>query len=142
VGARSAEVAPASFGSAGDPTLRGGTLQIRTAPKEFRWAMPSIGWTALGRGRGYRYRDAAGTHGPVGEAVLEAGRKLEIVVHGEVVDPMLVADPARIEISLTTGIRSHCMEFDGELRLRPGWLLHTRKAPPPKRCPAPVLAPD
>ena len=136
---KSGDVAAAGAGSAGDPTLHGGTLAIDWASGGALWDLPAEGWTPLRRGRGWRY---AGASGPVRSAVLKDGRALRILVRGADIGLDLASDPAPVTATLSTGTRSHCLRFSEAQRLRAGKSLRATKAPAPATCPAPRLAGD
>jgi hypothetical protein len=139
--AKAGTVDAAGPGSLGDPTVHGGVLTLVMATTEQVWELPAEGWTALGRGRGYRYADRAGTVGPVRTVVVKDGRLLKVVGRGDGLELPLEVDPAPVVVSLATGITSHCMTFEVMQTLRLGRKLRATKAPAPPSCTAPVLVP-
>lgn len=121
-------------GGTADPTLHGGTLDLRATGFAASWDLPADGWRALGRGRGYEYRAPTG---PVERVLVKDARRILVSLGGSEVGLGLDVDPTPLMLALSTGNASWCLRFPVSLVFKPGKRLLASHAPAPGSCPAP-----
>lgn len=144
-------------GSADDPTLGGGVLQIAnpTTGRAAEVMLPAAGWEALGQpagAKGYRYRDGGNLNGPCRQVDIRRNRKLEVKCRGGMIGFALDDSPQRaLALTLQLGAAQrfrYCLLFGGEV-LRDtaaaagaSGQFRARNAPRPAQCPQAPSAPS
>jgi hypothetical protein len=135
----------AGNGSVDDPTIMGGSLRVLTAngcggPCDTTYDLPAGSWT-LSKGqfpvRSYKFADRFGT---VRSITLRpgSGTSLKISAKGAGLLHELAADPGPVDVVLTIGGHSICMEFGGTTTFRQRSTSATfsaNGAPSPADCP-------
>jgi hypothetical protein len=134
---RSKDQSLAGPAAADDPTITGGslTLLLDGIGATTTYPLPAAGWSALPRGRGYRYADGAGAAGPMRAVVVKIGRGLSVSGKGELLGDLLAAEPSAVHAILALGARRLCLSFD-PTKFKPNKLLVGRDPGASGACPA------
>ncbi len=126
-----------------DPVLHGATLRVGSsagASFDGVYDLPARHWryvTRRGVVRGYKYvvpRGDDGT-GPVTSVVITRGKNLRISARGEAIVLALDGEPNPVNVELTIGPQSSCMQFGGAVKFTSGRSFSSRNAPAPATCP-------
>jgi glucose/arabinose dehydrogenase len=130
---------PVALGGPGDdPTVAGGSLRVRGATFDVTYPLPAANWSLLGKagqGKGFKYKDAALSAGPVKTAQVKTGTLVRASAKGAGLVQPLAGDPSPVDVVLTIGARRYCMEFGGTSTFKPGKVLTAKQAPAPAACP-------
>ncbi len=124
-----------------DPVLHGGSIRVfSTAGDVFDHTYPmpaSLQWSyygLVGQNRGYDYKDATHTNGPIVIVRVRNGKMTRVLGTG--LDFSLQTNPNPVNIVLRLGDRKYCMVFGGEaFRFVPGKKYLSLRAPAPASCP-------
>ena len=125
-------------GSADDPVVNGGSLRVASAGFDDTYGLPASGWSyvgSAGQQKGYRYSDRSLANGPVKFVLVRNGRVVRIVGKGAGLGQSLAADPDPVDLVLTTGARTYCMQFGGATTFNAGVSFVARDATAPGACP-------
>jgi glucose/arabinose dehydrogenase len=138
------DLGAANFGE-DDPTLFGGMLRVRTAagcnggadPCDTEYVLGAGSWKYVfrpGLNRGYTYRNLLGT---IRTVTFYPGRTIKIYGKGAGLGHQLAANPGPVDMVLTIGGRSFCMQFGGTTAFLAGKKFMATFASAPGSCPGP-----
>jgi cysteine-rich repeat protein len=125
-------------GSADDPVVTpGSSLRVRTTsgcggPCDTTYPLIAT-WTYsgnLGDNQGYRFKDKTGL---IRSVTIDAVRRLKIRGKGAL-GHSLSADPKPVDVVLTIGTKSYCMQFGGSTSFKDNRLFKASDAPAPAEC--------
>jgi hypothetical protein len=128
--------------SADDPTLAGGSLRVMTAdgcggPCDNTYNLPAGQWKytkGTAPGRGYQFTSQGG---PIRKVTVRPGAQtpLKITGKGAALGHELAADPGPVDVVLTIGGLSYCMQFGGTTTFVANKSFVATGAPEPGGCP-------
>jgi glucose/arabinose dehydrogenase len=122
-------------GSADDPVLNPGS-QVQVMSGFFQATYPlAIGNFAYlgapGANRGYTYKDADLSDGPIRSLIVKNGKLLRMTGRGSALGHALGINPGPVQVVVTLAGRTHSMRFGGTTTFRAATRYSARKAPSP-----------
>lgn len=125
-------------GPADDPTVVGGSIEVKSATFDDTYALPAGNWLPIGDPadlKGFKYKDKLLAAGPVKTAQIRAGKLVKASGKGSGLGHTLATNPDPVDVVLTVGGRRYCSSFGGTVTFTADKTFTAKLAPAPVGCP-------
>src|SRR5262249_13601003 len=98
-------------GPADDPTVVGGSIEVKSAGFDDTYPLPAGNWAYIGDpadAKGFKYKDKLLAAGPVKSVQVRAGKLVKASGKGGALGHSLGTDPNPVDVVLTIGGRRYC----------------------------------